>query len=32
MNPPSVSWEPWVYRGAMMVIGAVNIFGVVHFD
>jgi hypothetical protein len=31
-RPPSEAWEPWVYRGAMMLIGAVNIFGVIHFD
>lgn len=32
MSPPSEDWSPWVYRGGMMLIGAVNIIGVLAFD
>ena len=34
MKPPSEAWEPWVYRAAMMLIGATNIISVLwlHWD
>lgn len=32
MTPPSEAWEPWVYRGAMMLIGGVNLAAIITFD
>jgi hypothetical protein len=32
MNPPNEAWAPWTYRGAMMLIGAVNLIGIIGFD